>query len=158
MSQQTNYQKKTFSQDKKEKNKKNKNLSALANEAKKKFLNNSDENVFKDLLNLQESQQIDKVFNQIEEFVKNYTDSVTTTQLRNVYNEIVKIESIGDLKLIRPHLAYVAARQDKDKEKAKEFMAFIDLLIQQVNTEKELQSFKKTMEAIVAYHKYYAKN
>lgn len=37
-------------------------------------------------------------------------------------------------------------------------MAFIDHLIQQVNTEEELQSFKDTMEAIVAYHKLYAKN
>ena len=156
MNQQTNYQKKSFPQDKKGKNKENKDLSALANEAKKKFLNNSDESVFDDLLNLQKSQQIDKIFTHIEKYVKHYTVSVTTTQLRNIYNEIVKIESIGDLKLIRPHLAYVAARQEKDK--AKEFMTFIDLLIQKVNTNDELDSFKKTMEAIVAYHKFYAKN
>lgn len=156
MNQQTNYQKKSFSQDKKGKNKENKDLSALANKAKEIFLNNSDESVYNDLLNLQKSQQIDKVFTHIEEFVKIYADSVTTSQLRNIYNEIVKIESIGDLKLIRPHLAYVAARQEKDK--AKEFMAFIDLLIQKVNTDDELHSFKKTMEAIVAYHKFYAKN
>jgi len=156
MNQQTNYQKKSFPQDKKGKNKENKDLSALANEAKKKFLNNSDESVFDDLLNLQKSQQIDKIFTHIEKYVKHYTVSVTTTQLRNIYNEIVKIESIGDLKLIRPHLAYVAARQEKDE--AKEFMTFIDLLIQKVNTNDELDSFKKTMEAIVAYHKFYAKN
>ncbi len=153
MSQQPNYQNKSFSQDKK--NEKD-SLPVLANKAKKIFLDNSDETVFKDLLNLQESQQLDKVFEKIEKFVKNYAESVTTSQLRNVYNEIVKIQSVGDLKLIRPHLAYVAARQDKEKAKAKEFMAFIDLLIQQVNTEKELESFKKTMEAIVAYHKFYA--
>lgn len=156
MNQQTNYQKKSFPQDKKGKNKENKDLSALANEAKKKFLNNSDESVFDDLLNLQKSQQIDKVFTHIEEFVKNYTDSVSTTQLRNIYNEIVKIESIGDLKLIRPHLAYVAARQEKYN--AKEFMAFVDLLVQKVNTDDDLHSFKKTMEAIVAYHRFHAKN
>jgi CRISPR/Cas system CSM-associated protein Csm2 small subunit len=41
-------------------------------------------------------------------------------------------------------LAYIAARQEKVK--AKEFMAFIDHLIQKVNTEDELHSFKKTME------------
>lgn len=156
MSQQTNDQNKPFLQDRKGKTNENKDLSELANDAKKIFLNNSDENLFKDLLNLQESQQLDKVFEQIEKFVKKYAESVTTSQLRNVYNEIVKIQSVGNLKLIRPHLAYVAARQDKDN--ARKFIAFIDLLIQKVNTENELESFKKTMEAIVAYHKFYAKN
>jgi CRISPR-associated protein Csm2 len=119
-------------------------------------LNNSDETVFKDLLNLQESNQLDKVFKLTDQFVEKYAESVSTSQLRNVYNEVVKIQSVEDLKLIRPHLAYVAARQDKNN--AREFIAFIDLLIQQVNTKNELESFKKTMEAIVAYHKYYAKN
>ncbi len=157
MNQQTNYQKKPFSQDKQGKNKENKDLLTYANKAKEIFLNNSDESVYDDLLNLQKSQQIDKVFTHIEKFVKHYTDSVTTTQLRNIYNEIVKIESIENLKLIQPHLAYVAARQEKDN--AKEFIAFIIIyLIQKVNTDDELNSFKKTMEAIVAYHKFYAKN
>ncbi len=154
MNQQTNRQKK-FSQ--KDKNGKKEDLLTLANKAKEIFLNNSDESVYDDLLNLRKSQQIDKVFTHIEKFVKYYSDSVTTTQLRNIYNEIVKIESIEDLKLIQPHLAYVAARQDKDN--AKEFIAFIIIhLIQKVNTDDELHSFKKTMEAIVAYHKFYAKN
>lgn len=156
MNQQTNQQKKFSPKNKKGKNKENKDLSAFANKAKEKFLNNSDESVFDDLLNLRESQQIDKVFTHIEKFVKHYTDSVTTTQLRNIYNEIVKIESIENLKLIQPHLAYVAARQEKYN--AKEFMAFIIHLVQKVNTDDELHSFKKTMEAIVAYHKFYAKN
>lgn len=157
MNQRTNYQKKSFPQDKKGKNKENKDLSAFANKAKEIFLNNSDESVYDDILNLQKSQQIDKVFTHIEKFVKHYADSVTTTQLRNIYNEIVKIESIENLKLIQPHLAYVAARQEKDN--AKEFIAFIIIyLIQKVNTDDKLHSFKKTMEAIVAYHKFYAKN
>jgi len=153
MSQQQNYLHKPFSKDKK--NEKD-SLQVLADKAKKIFLDNSDETVFKDLLNLQESKQLDKVFKLTDQFVAKYAESVSTSQLRNVYNEVVKIQDVGDLKLIRPHLAYVAARQDKNN--AREFIAFIDLLIQQVNTKNELESFKKTMEAIVAYHKYYAKN
>lgn len=157
MNKQTNFQNKSFPQDKKGKNKEDKDLITFANKAKEIFLDKSDESVYEDLLNLRESQQIDKVFTHIEKFVKHYTYSVTTTQLRNIYNEIVKIESIENLKLIQPHLAYVAARQEK--ENAKEFIAFIIIyLIQKVNTEDELHSFKKTMEAIVAYHKFYAKN
>ena len=156
MNQQINKQDNLSSHDKNVGKNGNKDLSELANDAKKIFLNNSDESVFKNLLNMQECQQLDKVFEQIENFVYKYAESVTTNQLRNVYNEIVKIQTIRDLKLIRPNLAYIAARQDN--KKAKEFMAFIDLLIQKVNTEKELQSFKKTMEAIVSYHKFYAKN
>jgi len=126
----------------------------LADNVKKKFF--PDETLYNDLFALESSIQLDKVFDQLKLMVQQYADSVTTSQLRNVYAEIVKAETSNDLKLIRPHVAYITARQEKDK--AKEFMAFIDLLIQKVNTNNELHSFKKTMEAIVAYHRFYAKN
>lgn len=130
------------------------NPDKLADNIKINFF--SDKTLYNDLFALKSSMQLDKVFDQLKIMVQQYADSVTTSQLRNVYAEIVKAETSNDLKLIRPHLAYIAARQEKVK--AKEFMAFIDLLIQKVNTEDELHSFKKTMEAIVAYHKFYAKN
>ncbi len=112
--------------------------------------------VYNDLFALDKSTQLDKVFNQLEIFVKKYANSITTSQIRNIYNKIVKIKDTKDLKLMRPNLAYIAARQDNDN--AKTFTVFIDHLIQQVNSQDELESFKKVMEAIVAYHKFHAKN
>lgn len=129
-------------------------LHELAGEVKMNFF--ADENLYNDLFALESSKQLDKVFNQLEIMVKEYAGSVTSSQLRNVYAKIVKTKNPNDLKLLRPNLAYIAARQDNLK--AKKFMAFIDLLIQQVDSPDKLQSFKKTMEAIVAYHKFYAKN
>jgi CRISPR-associated protein Csm2 len=112
--------------------------------------------VYNDLFALEKSTHLDKVFNQLEIFVKKYANSITTSQIRNIYNKIVKIKDTKDLKLMRPNLAYIAARQDNDN--AKTFTVFIDHLIQQVNSQNELESFKKVMEAIVAYHKFHAKN
>lgn len=136
------------------KSRKIQSLDELADNVKRNFFAN--ETLYNDLFALDTSIQLDKVFDQLKCMVQQYAYSVTTSQLRNVYAEIVKTKTINDLKLIRPHLAYIAARQDNDN--AKSFIAFIDHLIQQVNTNEKLQSLKATMEAIVAYHKYYAKN
>jgi len=128
-----------YSSKAKSKGRKNFRLSDLAEEVKKEFF--ADENLFKDLFKLKSSTCLDKVFDQLELMVKYYANSVTTSQLRNVYAEIVKTKKPNDLKLLRPKLAYIAARQDHLN--AKKFMAFIDHLIQQVNTEERIAIFQR---------------
>ena len=78
MSQQPNHVNKSSYENKNNEGKKRKKLSELADNAKKNFLNNSDETVFKDLLNLQESKQLDKVFKLTDQFVEKYAESVST--------------------------------------------------------------------------------
>jgi CRISPR-associated protein Csm2 len=60
------------------------------------------------------------------------------------------------LKMLRPNLAYVAARQDKNVD-GKKVIALIENLVRDVQTPEQLENFKTFMEALVAYHKYYGK-
>ncbi|WP_073178989.1 type III-A CRISPR-associated protein Csm2 [Cruoricaptor ignavus] len=138
-------------------------MTEMANDVKTKYFSQT----FDNLLKLGDSEKakdmdIDKTFKDIEGFIE-YTyatnnpnrkqESITTHQLRNVFSKIVGVKEVSELKMIRPNLAYISARQSN--KKAKEFMSFVDLLIQNVNSKEQLESFKKTMEAFVAYHKFH---
>lgn len=127
---------------------KNKTFAELAEDASKHFGTLKNE-----IFQFEESQKIDELFQKTEEFVKNYGKDVTTHQLRNIYQEIKKANSLMDLKLLRPNLAYIAGRLEKN-EKGKAFVAFIDNLIREVK-EKQVENFKSFMESVVAYHKFY---
>lgn len=106
-----------------------------------------------DLLSLNDITKIKSIFFQLENFIKEVSSGLTTSQLRNVYGRILDAKDLLALQLIRPNLAYVAAR-NKDV-KAKKVMALIDFLIQTVNEPKKHKSFNKVMEAMVAYHKFH---
>ncbi|PKQ67673.1 type III-A CRISPR-associated protein Csm2 [Raineya orbicola] len=132
-----------------EQGKKNKTFAELAEKGLEHFGELKNE-----LLNFQKSSKIDEVFNKTEEFVKNYSQSITAHQLRNIYQEIKKANEVLDLKLLRPNLAYIAGRLDKGE--GKEFVAFVDALIREVDSKEKLENFKDFMEAVVAYHKFYS--
>lgn len=100
---------------------------------------------------------LDQILDEIkDQFVGKYVKSISSSQLRNVFHKINKAKSPEQLKLLRPNLAYLAARQ-QDQQKSKAVIKFIDSLITQVD-ESNLDEFKKFMEMVVAYHKYYSKN
>ncbi|MDD4437416.1 MAG: type III-A CRISPR-associated protein Csm2 [Tissierellia bacterium] len=103
-------------------------------------------------IGLQKELPVDAIINAVEKFVKDYANDISPTQLRNIYSKIKGVKSSLELKLLRPNLAYVAARHGNDK--AKEMIAIIDLLIQKTDDD-SLDSFKKLMEIIIAYHKFY---
>lgn len=135
----------------------------MSNNNQKNWLNKKDhqppkpikEEYFKEtydsLLNLENDKDLDKTFDSISKFVKEKGSAITTTQLRNIYGKIVKAETFQSLKMIRPNLAYIAARE----KKAKNIVMFFEELIKGVDSEIKLKSFKKTMEAVVAYHKFH---
>ncbi len=101
---------------------------------------------------------LDTIINEINsKFVKSYVFSISSSQLRNIYHKIINVKNETELKLLRPNLAYIAARQTGNSEKkeyAKLAIQFIDELITKVN-ENNLADFKKFMEIVVAYHKYH---
>jgi CRISPR type III-A-associated protein Csm2 len=105
-----------------------------------------------DLLSLNDITKIKSIFSGLENFTQKMSSGLTTSQLRNVYSKILEAASPVELHLLRPNLAYVAARNDK--QEAKKVMAFVDYLIQQVDSPEKQKSFNKVLEAIVAYHKY----
>jgi len=105
-----------------------------------------------DLLSLNDITKIKSIFSGLEKFIQKMSSGLTPSQLRNVYSKILEAKSPIELQLLRPNLAYVAARNDR--QEAKKVMAFVDFLIQQVDSPEKQKHFNKVLEAIVAYHKY----
>ena len=95
---------------------------------------------------------LDKVYDNIAVFVEKNHKMITTTQLRNIYSRVVDADSVQEVKMLRPNLVYIAARQGKGVEP---IIDFFNQLIKGINDEEQLKSFKKVMEAVVAYHKFY---
>lgn len=106
------------------------------------------------LLEINHSDRASAILDDLEKFVKSEGKTVSTSQVRNVYSVLIKARKPIDLQMFRPKLAYAAARQDKDFHK--NLFAFIDDLIGRVN-DKNIDSFKIIMEALVSYHKFYGK-
>lgn len=93
-------------------------------------------------------------------------DAMTTTQLRNFFGELRRIQAIGfegnetDFYMLKPKLAYTCARVLKDKRNNRigDFEKALRLLIEAVTNSKEAKSFTnftKFVEATVAFHKYH---
>ena len=95
---------------------------------------------------------LDKVYDDIAVFIEKNHKMITTTQLRNIYSRVVDADSVQEVKMLRPNLVYIAARQGKDVEP---IINLFNQLIKEINDEEQLKSFKKVMEAVVAYHKFY---
>ena len=82
-------------------------------------------------------------------------DVITPTQIRNIYNRIVKIDgNVTKLQLLRPKLAFIAGKFGNDKYK-REVIDFFITIIKEVKEPSQVKHFKTFMEAVVAYHKYH---
>lgn len=84
---------------------------------------------------------------------------VTTSQIRNAYGNVKKMEMVGwsaatrrQLVLIKPRLAYAAGRHRGGLEELKKVL---DVLIDAVDEEEKFQKFCQFFEAVLAYHKAY---
>lgn len=108
---------------------------------------------FPDILNVEKTDNLDGLLSAIEKFVKETGVKTSTSQLRNVYDCVIKTHGVNELKMIRPKLAYIAGRGKQDDEK--KFLGFIDGLIKTVKTEDQRKNFKVFFESVVAYHKFH---
>ncbi len=86
-------------------------------------------------------------------YVQGKDEKLTTSQIRNVLDEIQKMKDYDEyrLQMLRPKLAYAAGRH---KGKVKEFRNLMEVLIKNTN-KANFSNFKNFVEAIVAYHKFY---
>jgi CRISPR-associated protein Csm2 len=134
-------------------NKSAKSFGELGNDVKNEYFTSH----FNGVLRMSTYEQPDGLILEIEQFVEKLGSKVSISQIRNIYDKVKKCESIGKLKLIRPQLAYIAGRAEKDYN-AKKFVAFLDLLIQELNSKEQMKEFETFFEAVVAYHKYYGRN
>jgi len=96
-------------------------------------------------------------YNHFVQNLKNYVEQnvrgITSSQLRNVYALIREKNDEEKLPHIRPKLAYVAGRADKDEMRT--LIYLLDLLIVRVDDKKKMKNFKSFFESVIAYHKYF---
>lgn len=90
-------------------------------------------------------------------------NALTTSQLRNFFGEIRRIQMKGYEKhqtefiMLKPKLAYASARvlQSSWKNRIKEFKEVLSSAIDAVEKEEHFVNFVNFVEATVAYHKAY---
>ncbi len=82
---------------------------------------------------------------------------LTTSKIRKVYSRIMNTKNPRELKMLRPQFAYTAGRAKDEEIGVKDFMDLLDYLAREMNEEsqEQLDNFKKFMEAVVAYRKYF---
>ena len=93
------------------------------------------------------------------------TNGVTTSQIRNIYGEIKRIQMNYEAErvaflLLKPKVAYMVARNKNNKKNYDGLSHFQEIFEEAaiyVSNEKTYNNFCNLMEAIVAYHKVHAK-
>ena len=126
-------------------------------EIAKGYFKKNDKNYYSEILNMENSVDIDNLIDCIHEFVKQTNkkdEGISSSQIRNVFNKAKQAKNTKDLKLMRPKLAYVLARQ-KNKG-AKEMIALLDDVIKttEIENKQHLKNFQLFFESVVAYHRY----
>ncbi len=92
---------------------------------------------------------------QTEDFVKDWLNRMTKTQMRNVFELIRDCNSLQDVNMTKPKLIYTAGRLSGE---AKNFLLALSKLVTNVENEEDMGALKKFIETVLAYHKYYALN
>ncbi len=92
-------------------------------------------------------------------------NGVSSSQLRNIYGEIMRIKQKGyekcktDFVLLKPKVAYNGSRLQKDRQKKFFKNNFINKVFnpatEAVKDDKTFNHFQKFFEAVLAYHKYH---
>lgn len=93
---------------------------------------------------------IDKVKKYMQENARN----ISTSQIRNIFSRIRSIQNYHELALLRPKLAYISGREERN-DAMKTMLYLLDRLMVAVDSEEKLRQFQDFFEAVVAYHKYW---
>ena len=95
--------------------------------------------------------------NRIKHFVRKLDGKISSSQLRNVFPAIKTETDPQRLVLLRPQLAYISGKADKN-DKQRKLIFLLDQMINSIKTDAQLKTFQYFFEAIIAYHKYYGEN
>ncbi len=139
------------------KNNKNKGSSNQKQSEEEKFAQNC-KNIFGENYEKFFSQPDDLTYDEFIERIKTFLSdkarNISTSQIRNVFTLVKKEKNVIGLKKIRPKLAYIYGRAEKN-EPLKELIYLLDSQIKGLSEESEVPKLKDFFEAIIAYHKYY---
>lgn len=95
-----------------------------------------------------------KQYNDFTEIIKkDFGKDITTSQMRNIYGMFLKVKSFQGAVLLRPKLAYLAGKEEKNQD-LKMFCDFLDKVLKKVDSKESLKNLKSFLEACVAYHRY----
>lgn len=133
----------------------------------RKNLSNKKQEIQKDFVSEFNSDWIKKGFDNktldfCDEFGKYLADGMTTSQIRNYFGEVKRIQMSGIQKeknafyMLKPKLAYLSKRADKDQTlKFKKIMdkAHEAVLSDENNFEQAFKNYVDFLEAILAFHK-----
>ncbi len=104
-----------------------------------------------------EDKYLNFLLSETEQFVKDVLkQGVTKTQLRNIFETFKKCDSNSSMQMLKPKLIYTAGRLTNSL--IQEFIFELVKVTQSLNGENDFQKLKKYIEAVLAYHKYYAKS
>lgn len=104
-----------------------------------------------DILNFRQTEAINPLLDNLKTYVEEKGRSLTASQLRNIFSKVKPITTWQKLQLIRPKLAYVAARQKSGA--AEQVVNFLEGIIKKVEKDTQVKDFVAFFEAFVAYHK-----
>ena len=100
-----------------------------------------------------DSEKVISLVDCIEKTMLQYANEITYTQMRNIYNELFNADTVAAIHMLRPKIAYIQSRLDKDN--AKDITLFVADLMREIKHENQISPFLKLIESMVAYHKQY---
>jgi len=100
-----------------------------------------------------DSEKVISIVDCIEKTMMHYANEITYTQMRNIYNELLKSDTVTAIHMLKPKIAYIQSRLDKDN--AKDITSFVADLMREIKHENQINPFLKLFESMVAYHKQY---
>ena len=75
-------------------------------------ISNDPKAVRTELLKMRNSGHVPELINGIERIVRKHMSQLNTSQLRNIYDKLLKKNTSNEVQLLRPKLMYVGARQN----------------------------------------------
>jgi len=99
----------------------------------------------------------EKLVNNAEKLGRHLSGRLSTSQIRRIFSEVKQMENYDKdrLNLLRPKMAYTAARHKKTVREIVDLQEVLDECIKRTNSKEEFKNFGDFFEAILAYHRYY---
>jgi len=102
--------------------------------------------------------ETDRSFAEIQEALQSFVlfrrgEGIKSAQFRRLYDEVMRTNKVNELKYLRPLFLYTFARQQNPQ--SRKIIYFFVLLLKEVQSAAQLETFKILMEDLLAYHRFF---
>jgi CRISPR-associated protein Csm2 len=111
-----------------------------------------------DNLELEEFKKFNK---QIQDYMKEKANNITSSKLRKIFEIIKKAQSVTDLVMTLPYLAYLVGREENRSKKdalGEIYILLKEPIMQATDDKTHVKNIQKFMETLVAYQKFYGRD